>query len=769
MTGQTASRARLRLRVRGIVQGVGFRPFIYGLAMRFGLGGHVGNDSSGVFIEAEGMDEALAQFRTALLAEAPPLARIESVSAEALAPRGESAFHILESQAGTAVSAHIPPDVATCPECLRELVDPSDRRYRYPFINCTHCGPRFTIIRGIPYDRALTTMADFVMCPACAAEYHDPASRRFHAQPIACPDCGPRVWFQSNLTGAVVPDSDAAIAAAQAALRAGQIVAIKGLGGFHLACDAENDDALARLRARKGRVDKPFAVMARDLASARAFALIDADEAALLTSRQRPIVLLRKRPGSLLSGGVAPGNPHVGVLLAYTPLHYLLIDERPLIMTSGNLSGEPIAIDNADALARLGPLVDAFLLHDRPIHTPCDDSVLRVYAGSELPVRRSRGYTPFPIRLPLTGASVLATGGELKNTFCLTHEGAAFLSQHIGDMENLETLEAFERAQAHLTRLYRAQPQAVVCDLHPDYLTTRWSQAYSAQTGVPLVRVQHHHAHIASLLAEHGWDGAQPVIGVCLDGTGYGTDGTIWGGEVLIADYAGFRRAAHLRPVPLPGGDAAVKRPYRMALAHLWAAGIAWQDDLPPVAACSSAERRVLARQFETGFQTVPTSSMGRLFDAAAALLGVRPIISYEAQAAVELEGMADAADRGAYAFDIEMGVDGALVIGAAPVLAGLIADLRAGVQASIIAARFHDGVAAALLDVCLRLRQAGCGSVVALSGGVFQNIRLLDATVRRLRAHDFTLLLHRAVPCGDGGLALGQAVIGMERLAAAP
>lgn len=796
--------SRLRMRVRGIVQGVGFRPFVYALAARYALAGHVGNDAAGVFVEVEGVDEALAAFQRALRDEAPPLAHIESVTTEVMPPRDETTFVILESRAGAEVRAQIPPDVAICDDCLHELYDPQDRRYRYPFINCTHCGPRFTIITGIPYDRATTTMAAFTMCPACAAEYHDPHSRRFHAQPIACPECGPGVWFEnsenphpptpfacaSGRRGVGTGHALSAIAAAQAALRAGKIVAVKGLGGFHLACDATNDAALARLRERKGRVDKPFAVMVRDLDAARAIAHNGDAEAALLISRQRPIVLLRKKQdierGSKgersLSDLVAPGNPYVGVMLPYTPLHYLLIEDTPLVMTSGNLSGEPIVIEDDEARTRLAPLVDAFLMHDRPIHVPCDDSVLRIHDGGELPFRRSRGYTPYPIRLPIDGATVLAVGGELKNTFCLTHEGSAFMSQHIGDMENLETLQAFERAQAHLCALYNARPQAVICDLHPGYATTRWAEPYSQRAGVPLIRVQHHHAHIAALMTEHGLDGSRRVIGVCLDGTGYGTDGAIWGGEVLLADYDGFTRAAHLKYAPLPGGDAAVRRPYRMALAHLWAAGIAWDDDLPPVRACPPSERRVLLRQLEVGVGTVPTSSVGRLFDAAAALLGVRQVVTYEAQAAMELEGLASAGHgtdearlvltqdevcvEAKHALTAPTSHDPMFILDPAPILRAIIGEMRAGIAPGVIAARFHASVADALVAVCLRLREAGHGDVVALSGGVMQNTFLTSMTVARLRAHSFTVLTHRAVPPNDGGLALGQAVVGMRALA---
>jgi hydrogenase maturation protein HypF len=760
----TEQRARLHLRVRGIVQGVGFRPFVYGLAARWALAGHVGNDADGVFIEVEGVDVALAQFQHALTADAPPLSHIESVAVTTIEATGQNTFTILDSQAGATVRAHIPPDVGLCADCLRELFDPADRRYRYPFINCTHCGPRFTLIRGIPYDRATTTMAGFAMCPACAAEYHDPRSRRFHAQPIACPTCGPHLWYTTAEGRNEVRGDEAALEAARAALRAGAIIAVKGVGGFHLACEATNDEAIARLRERKGRVDKPFAVMACDLAAVRAFAHVDAAEAALLTSPQRPILLLRKRADAGgLSAGVAPGNPYVGVMLPYTPLHHLLLDGTPLVMTSGNLSGEPICIGNEEAQARLTPLVDAFLFHDRPIHTPCDDSVLRVHGGGELPIRRSRGYTPYPIKLPTPGPSVLATGGELKNTFCLAHDGYAFLSQHIGDMENVETLDAFERAQAHLTALYRATPQAIVCDLHPGYLTTRWAEAHAAQSGLPLVRVQHHHAHIAAVMAEHALGAEQRVIGICLDGTGYGMDGTIWGGEVLVADYTSFERIAYLNPVPLPGGDAAIKRPYRMALANLWAAGLDWDDDLPPVAACTPAERRILSRQFEMGINSVPTSSMGRLFDAVAALLGVRQTVSYEAQAAIELEGLTDLTARGAYPFEIITNPNGALVIDPAPMLGALVADMRARTNVGAMAWRFHAGVANVLTQVCLRLRKAERGSVVALSGGVFQNIRLLEALTQRLQGAGFTVLTHCRVPPNDGGLALGQAVIGMN------
>ncbi|MBN8594224.1 MAG: carbamoyltransferase HypF [Anaerolineae bacterium] len=791
VTDFSQMRQRWRMRVRGIVQGVGFRPFVFTLASRYGLTGHVGNDNAGVFIEVEGPVDLLEHFRQQLIDEAPALAHIETVTVEVVALQYDDNFQILESHADSTVSTHVPPDVSICDNCLQELLNPKDRRYRYPFINCTHCGPRFTIIQRIPYDRANTTMAAFEMCPACAAEYHDPHSRRFHAQPIACPECGPILEYRgagfiASTTG------ERALDAAQASLRAGQIVAVKGLGGFHLACDATNNTAVATLRERKGRVDKPFAVMVRNLAQARQIAWVDDAEAELLASPQRPIVLLRKRPDSSLSNLIAPGNPYIGLMLPYTPLHHLLLEDTPLVMTSGNHAGEPIAFENDEAQERLGSLADAFLLHNRSIQIPCDDSVFRVNKGQPIPIRRSRGYTPLAVKLPFaTSASrqqqrlptetsirtvVLATGAELKNTFCLTHQGDALLSQHIGDMENLETLTAFERAQAHFCDFYHIRPQAIVCDLHPNYLTTRWAETYAQKQGVPLLRVQHHHAHIASVMAEHELDGNQPVIGLCFDGTGYGTDGTIWGGEVLVADYASFKRVAYLKPVPLLGGDLAIKHPYRMALAYLWSCHFPWDEDLPPVIACPPNERGMLARQLASGFQRIPTTSAGRLFDAVASLIGLRHTVTYEAQAAIELEGIASEGASNAYTFHIQTVHPGtkwvplsstapetALMIDPGQVLASIISDLRTGVSSGIIAARFHDGLANVLVSVCQRLQAFGYGSRVALSGGVFQNVRLLSTLKQRLQEVGFTVFDHKLVPTNDAGLALGQAVIGAQ------
>jgi hydrogenase maturation protein HypF len=754
-----ATRVRRRLVVRGIVQGVGFRPFVYGLAVRHQLAGFVGNDSQGVFIEVEGPPAAIDAFIGELRANPPPLASIESIASEALPPKGETAFVIVASAQQAGASTSISPDVAICADCLRELFDPNDRRYRYPFINCTNCGPRFTIIRDIPYDRAQTTMASFAMCPRCAAEYHDPNNRRFHAQPNACPDCGPRVWFERP--GQAVVWDDAAICAAQDALRAGQIVAVRGIGGFHLACDATSDAALQALRARKGRVDKPFALMVRDLDAARALAEVSNAEAELLTGPARPIVLLRRRPDARVSPLVAPGNGYLGLMLPYSPLHYLLLDglAQPLVMTSGNLSDEPICKDNEEARARLAGLADAFLFHNREIHIHCDDSVMRVLDGAPLPIRRSRGYAPFPVRLPRPAPMLVAAGGELKATFCITRDQNAYLSQHIGDMENLETLRAYERAVDHFVRLFRLRPEAVVCDLHPGYLTTQWAERFAASHGLPLFKVQHHHAHIAACLAEHGFDPDERVIGVSFDGTGYGSDGAIWGGEVLIANCRAFQRAAHLKYTPLPGSDAGIKRPYRVALAHLWAAGIPWEADLPCVAACPPDEQRVLRRQLERRLNSPLTSSAGRLFDAVAALIGVRQVITYEAQAAIELEALCDQDELGRYPFTIEDA--DVLVLDPAPMLRAIVDDLRAGVRRESIAAKVHNTLAKIIVEVSILLRERSGVKVVALSGGVFQNVTLLRQARAQLQAAGFRVLTHQAVPPNDGGLALGQAVIG--------
>jgi hydrogenase maturation protein HypF len=770
---------RLRIRVAGLVQGVGFRPFVHRLAVELDLAGHVGNDTEGVFVEVEGRPAGVDEFLARLARDAPPAARVERVDRVEIPATGERGFAIVESAVGSdaagAGRTFVSPDLATCDDCLAELFDPSDRRARYPFVNCTNCGPRFTITLRLPYDRPHTTMGGFALCAACAAEYDDPADRRFHAQPVACPECGPQIWFEQDDTA--VPGTDAALVAAQRALAAGAVVAVKGLGGFHLACDATSDAAVRRLRRRKQRGDKPFAVMVRDLGqAAAAVAHLGPAEAALLNSVERPIVLVRRRADAVISPSVAPGNPRVGVLLPYTPLHHLLFAPVPgaprdvwppeaLVMTSGNLTDEPICFDDDDAHERLAHLADAWLLHDRPIHVPCDDSVLLVdpATGDELPLRRSRGYAPLPVHLPFEVPPTLAVGGELKNAFCLASGRDAFMSQHIGDMGSLETWAAFERSVEQLSGLYGIDPARVAADAHPGYQTRRWAEDWAGNdtAGEAVAEVYHHHAHVAAVMAEHGLAPDARVIGVAYDGTGYGTDGTIWGGEVLAAGYDTFERVAHLAPVPLPGGDAAIRRPSRAALAHLWAAGLEWAEDLAPVRATPASERRVLDRQLARGVGTVATSSMGRLFDAVSALLGLCQDAGYEAQAAMELQWAAESflATAGPTRRHYDFGLDGA-DISPAPVLAALVADLRAGADPGDLAAGFHAAVARMTGEVAARACARTSVDTVALSGGVFQNVLLLGLVRTDLETRGLRVLTHRLVPPNDGGLALGQAVV---------
>jgi hydrogenase maturation protein HypF len=773
---------RHRLRVTGVVQGVGFRPFVHRLATELALGGHVGNDSGGVFVEVEGPQPDVARFERRIVDDAPPMARVATVDVTVVHPLGDHRFGILESRSGAKARTFVPPDVAVCEDCLAELFNPADRRYRYPFINCTNCGPRFTITVRLPYDRPNTTMRGFQMCEACAREYNDPADRRFHAQPVACAACGPRAQFYTAAYGTgccgpgggVVKDvaealegTDNAIAAAQAALRAGQVLAVKGLGGYHLVCDATSDAAVATLRSRKARPDKPFAVMAGDVAGAQALGHIGPAEAAVLTGPARPIVLLSRRSCTPLSELVAPGNPYVGALLPYTPLHHLLFrpvpgcDDPPpqvLVMTSGNLTDEPICYEDRDARERLGRLVDGWLVHDRPVHVPCDDSVVRVEEGNELPLRRSRGYAPLPVRLPFESPPLVAAGGELKNTFCLAVGRDAWMSQHIGDMGSVHTLSAFKRSVRQFAAMYRVNPKLVVADAHPGYQTRRWAEE---EATCPVELVQHHHAHIAAVMVENGVQADERVIGFAFDGTGYGPDGAIWGGEALVAGYGSFDRRAHLRYVPLPGGDATVRKPYRAALAHLWAAGIEWGADLLPVQAAPSVELPVLRRQLERGTQCVPTSSMGRLFDAVSSLIGARQTVSYEAQAAIELETVA-ACHVGAvphYSFEtIEDEVDSSALLRA------IVEDVRQGCAPGAVAAGFHEAVARLIAETADRLRHDTGVTTVALSGGVFQNVLLVRLARAELVRRHLRVLAHRVVPPNDGGLALGQAAIAARR-----
>ncbi|MEO7909020.1 MAG: carbamoyltransferase HypF [Roseiflexaceae bacterium] len=767
---------RRRILVQGIVQGVGFRPFVYSQALRHELFGFVLNDSAGVTIEIEGMCSALESFEHALRAEAPPLARIDTITAETMLSRGDSAFVIAHSQAGSQRNTLIAPDTATCADCLRELFDPADRRCGYAFTNCTNCGPRFTIIQDVPYDRAKTTMRAFSLCQACQAEYDNPLDRRFHAQPNACPECGPQVRFQiwklDNDEGRRTKDECFSstfvdpIATAAQHLANGAILAIKGLGGYHLACDARSVEAVSRLRRRKHREAKPFALMAPDLDTARRLCMISDDEAALLQSRQRPIVLLQRRPDCPIAPAVAPIHATLGVMLPYTPLHHLLLDafatasdrNQPtvLVMTSGNLSDEPIAYRDDDAHERLATIADGMLSHNRAIHMRCDDSVVRRAAGGVQLFRRSRGYAPEPIPLAFAcPVPLLACGGHLKNTFCLGKGQQAFVSHHIGDLENLETLTSFREGIAHFERLFDIVPQVVAYDLHPAYLATK----HALDLDIHHVGVQHHHAHIASVLAEHGLFG--PVIGVAADGTGYGTDGAVWGCEIMRADLREFERLAHLAYMPLPGGEQAVRQPWRMAAVYLKAAyGDAFLNiDIPFVQQLDRARWRPLTQMIARGINALPTSSLGRLFDAVAALLGLRSEVVYEGQAAIELEILAEATD---YVYPLAFGAG---LLDVTPMIRAIVEDIQLNVPIAQIAGRFHRSVAAMLAEACQRAREQTGLHDLALSGGVFQNRLLLEQLVDILEMRGFHVYLNRRVPPNDGGLSLGQLAVAAARL----
>ncbi|MGW7524151.1 carbamoyltransferase HypF [Streptomyces sp. NPDC054783] len=771
MTAPATGLVRRRLTVRGTVQGVGFRPYVHRLAAGLGLAGFVGNTGDGVIVEVEGPADEVDRFCAVLAEQPPPLATVSGIAGEDLPATGDAGPFTIRSTERAAGRTQLPPDTATCADCLRELTDPADRRHRHPFVTCTHCGPRFTIATGMPYDRVATTMAGFPMCPSCAREYGDPVDRRFHAQPVACPDCGPRLTLIPGL-GGLRPARDAgALATARALLAAGRIVAVKGVGGYHLACDATDDRAVATLRDRKERGGKAFAVMCADLATAERIAVLSDAERAALTSARRPIVLLPRRTppdGLRLADQVCPGSPHVGVMLPYTPVHTLLFglpDDPPgprvLVMTSGNRSGEPIVTDDAEALTRLAGLADAWLAHDRPIASPCDDSLLRVRPdGTAQVLRRSRGHVPRSLRLPVPVPPVLAVGGDLKNVLCLGEGDQAWFGPHIGDMGELATLEAAERAERHLTRLTGVTPALVAADRHPGYHSTGWARRRASRlAGGSLRLVQHHHAHIASAMAEHGLDGTTPVIGVAFDGTGYGDDGTVWGGEILLADYTGHRRFAHLTPAPLPGGDAGVANPCRLALARLWAAGLDWEPDLPSVRACTEAELALLRRQLDRQVACVPTSSMGRLFDAVSSLAGVCHRAEYEARAATELEAAATEArdaDAAAYPFGFARQRE----IDPAPMLRALLEDRRRGTPGPVLAARFHRGVARAVAEICRRARAETGLTTVALTGGVFVNGLLEEECTALLARDGFTVLRHGEVPPNDGGLALGQLMV---------
>lgn len=813
---------RRAVRIEGLVQGVGFRPFVYGLAHRLGLSGWVRNDPGGVTVEIEGEPEVLVDFERLVTLEAPELAVVEAVRSSVLPGPGErhavdgerapadgawlkgSGFRIVPSRPGHEGQALVTPDVAVCSACLREMSDASDRRYGYPFLVCTQCGPRFTVVRSLPYDRANTTMSGFTMCTDCREEYENPLDRRFHAQPTACPACGPRLELL-NAEGATVTRRGEALEAAAQALLGGRILAVKGLGGYHLACDAGRSDVVDELRKRKGREGKPFAVMVPDLASARSLAEIDAAGEELLGSMRAPVVLLPKREPvtretATLAPEVAPGNRYVGVMLPYTPLHHLLLERvgRPLVMTSGNRSGEPIAFRDDDVVERLAGVADAFLVHDRPIRIRCDDSVMQVACGGPVPVRRSRGWVPHPLTLPTPSPEpLLALGGHLKNTFCLVSGRRAYLSGHVGDLDDPEVLGGLRESIAHLCALTGVEPTVVAHDLHPDYASTRLASELGGR-GMRTLAVQHHHAHVAGCAAEHGV--TDPVFGVAFDGSGYGPDGTVWGGEFLLASPSGYRRLGHLSPVLLPGGEAGVREPWRMALAHVRSAaaggkggggvregigggeeatgggeeggeaGVGGPRDLFP-----DVDPRRLAGVEEllrTGVSSPPTSSVGRLFDAVAALAGVRETVRFEAEAAMALEAAVDPAEHGSYPVDLVDGegrVDGEVpppwTWDPARIVQGVLRDRAGGTPRGRIAARFHNAVRDGVVAGCIRARAECEIDTVVLTGGVFLNRILTERAVPALEREGFRVLLHRRTPPGDGGLSFGQAVVAAARL----
>ncbi|HEY0407911.1 MAG TPA: carbamoyltransferase HypF [Pyrinomonadaceae bacterium] len=758
---------RTQIIVRGIVQGVGFRPYIFSLARRRALKGQVLNNTTGVLIDVEGEGYSIDGFINEIKLNSPPLSLIESVErSDNLDLAHYQDFRIVESVANGERFTPISADIATCADCLRELFDPSDRRYRYPFINCVNCGPRFTIIEGIPYDREQTTMRDFEMCAACRSEYVNPLDRRFHAEPTACLRCGPRLTLTNADASAVnLADGEDAIARARVLLSSGKIVLVKGVGGFHLACDALNARAVERLRQRKHREDKPFALMAQSVEVIREYALVSAEEEALLNSERRPVVLLDMRTDARLPAAVAPRLRHLGFMLPYSPLHYLLLEnlDGPLVMTSGNVSDEPICYEDADAARRLDKIADCFLFHDRRIHIRTDDSVARLTQGREMILRRSRGYAPAPIKVDFNfEREILACGAELKNTFCLARDHYAFVSHHIGDLENLETLRSFEQGIEHYRRLFHLRPEVVAYDLHPEYLSTKY--ALALDEGQTTIGVQHHHAHIASCMADNRIDGE--VIGVAMDGLGFGTDARMWGGEFFVADFLSAERVAHLDYIPLPGGAKAIREPWRVAAVCLHRA--LGEDflslDIPFTQQMDSRAWTTLRRMIESGTNSPQTSSMGRLFDAVSSLLGLRNVVNYEGQAAIELEALAERDCLQSYEFDFA--ADGG-IIKAEAVIRGAVEDLFDGVGPQTVAARFHLGVAQLIATVALSIRDERKLNRVALSGGVFQNVFLLENARRLLEAKGFEVFTHSRVPTNDGGVSLGQAMVAGAHLAA--
>ena len=764
--------------VSGVVQGVGFRPFVYRLASEGNLSGFIGNDTHGVTIEIEGEATQVATFIKRLRSETPPLARIDSITAREIAETGESGFRIVASEVLGRVSTGIPADAATCEDCLRELLDPADRRFHYPFLNCTNCGPRFTITRRIPYDRPQTSMASFAMCAACQAEYDDPLNRRFHAQPNACWDCGPHVWLEAPDGKAIegIESKDVSpVSMTIDKLLAGEVVAIKGIGGFHLSVDATNESAVMLLRKRKHRYGKPLAVMVRDITAAQALCLLTAEDEALLQALARPIVLAEARESNGLAPSLAPEVPWLGIFLPYAPLQHLLFADprvQALVMTSANLSEEPIAIDNDEARARLGSIADAFLMHDREILQRCDDSVAAIVDGAPQLIRRARGFVPLGVELPVETPPLLAVGGHLKSVFALARGKFAYQSQHLGDLENLTGLQFFNESLDHLMRTFEIEPSVVVHDMHPGYLSTAWAKEWAAERGLRLIAVQHHHAHIAACMAEHGAD--EPVIGLALDGTGYGTDGHVWGGEVLICSLDAFERFAHLDNVPMPGGEASIRAPWRMALGHLQAADFDIADPATiAMLGATKQETRVLTRMIERGVNTPLTSSCGRLFDAVAAVVLQRREVDYEAQAAIELEGIAihePCVFESTPPYQLEMrggnwSLREPMRLGVAPLWSGIIDELRRGENKARIAGRFHASIAAGFVKTCALAREATGIGRVAMSGGCMHNRRLAQLLRMGLEAVGFDVFQHRRISPGDGGLSYGQVAIAAAML----
>ncbi len=750
---------RRAIAIQGTVQGVGFRPFVHRLASELRLGGFVKNQTGGVSIEVEGEGGPLDEFLAQLVSKLPSLAHIDEISWHRELSQGDRIFRIESSEQVASGQILIPPDVATCEDCLAELFDPRDRRYRYPFLNCTNCGPRLTIVTGAPYDRERTTMASFPMCPACRAEYDDPANRRFHAQPTACPVCGPKLSALDG-EGRKIETEDP-LRWFAAAILAGKIGAMKGLGGYHLTCGAVDAEVVAELRRRKNRDEKPLAVMVADISSAKALCEMDAPEEELLTSWRRPIVLLRKRAISAAANEVAPGNPRLGVMLPYTPLHHLLLREvngLPLVMTSGNRSDEPIVCEEAEAVETLRGICDLFLVHDRPIHVRCDDSVTRVIGGIESPVRRSRGYAPQPIALPIEcAAPILAVGGQLKSAFALGNGSRAILSHHMGDLDHFKAFRAFARDIALYEELFDLKPRCIAHDLHPDYASTRYAQ----KRGIARIPIQHHHAHMASCMAEHGLN--ERVIGVTFDGTGFGTDGAIWGGEFLVGDYNGFERVAHLRYVAMPGGERAVREPWRMAATHLLDAKAECGEFAERISVTSM---RLLQTMIQQKFNSPQTSSMGRLFDAVASLIGVHDRVSYEGQAAIMLETLAASVDvSGSYPFEISADPGGVWIVDARPIILSIVREIKSGIKKKYMARRFHSTIVEIVSDICSRVMKTTeiCNAV--LSGGTFMNELLAAEVSDRLTSQGFRVYRHRLVPPNDGGLCLGQLVIAASQM----